>query len=263
MLAMLNNIRQTQGFTLIELIVSVTVLGVLTTLVLTSLGGYYYSNVNSAGVSVQDTDTRAALRQIESDVASSAQFLDTTTVSDAVLGPGAGSTTWSYTSDPSANSNGSLIVTTYATDADRSNLIFTDVGSGCDPADATPLKITYVYFVAKPTGSSVFNLYRRTIVPNTATCSGTVPAQSTSCAAGNTGNSLCKGVDALIVSNVKDAGAFNVKYYQKSTDTGAQNVTGTNIQGARTIEITLKTNKKISGQDKQSQATIRMSRLSS
>lgn len=263
MLAMLNNTRHHHGFTIIELIVSITVLGILTTLVLTALGNYYYANTSSAGMSVQDTDTRAALRQIESDVMTSAQFLDTTTVSDAVLGPGAGSTTWSYTSDPSSNSNNTLIVTTYATDSSRSNLIFTDAGSGCDPADAAALKITYVYFVAKPAGSSVFNLYRRTIVPTTATCSGTVPAQSTSCAPGNTSNPLCKGVDALMVSNVKDAGAFTVKYYQKSTDSGTQTVTGTNIPGARTIEITLKTNKKINGQDKQSQATIRMSRLAS
>ena len=263
MSAMSNNIRHTHGFTIIELIVSITVLGILTTLVLTTLGSYYYSNTSSAGVSIQDTDTRAALRQIESDVTTSAQFLDTTTVADSVLGPGAGSTTWSYTNDPSNNSNSSLIVTTYATDANRSNLIFTDVGSGCDPADAAPLKITYIYFVSKPAGSTVFNLYRRTIVPATATCNGTVPAQSTSCAPGNTSSSLCKGVDALIVSNVKNADAFDVKYYQKSTDSGTQTVTGTNIPGARTIEITLKTNKKINGQDKQSQATIRMSRLAS
>lgn len=262
MSVMSNNIRKNQGVTIIELIVSITVLGILTTLVLGTLNDFYYSNISSAGISVQDTDTRAALRQIETEISTSAQFLDTTTVSDALLGPNASSTTWSYTSDPSNNGNGSLIITSYATDSTRSNLIFTDTGAGCDPADATPLKITYVYFVAKARNSNILNLYRRTIVPTTTTCNGTVPAQNTSCSPG-TSSGVCRGVDALIVSNVKDPGAFSVKYYQKSTDSGAQNVTGTNIQGARTVEITLKTNQKINGSDKQSQATTRISRLAS
>jgi prepilin-type N-terminal cleavage/methylation domain-containing protein len=224
------------GFTVVELIVVITVLGILSGLVFFTLGDFYTSNTTSLGVTTQDTDTRGALRQIDRDVATAVDFSDTLATTDP-LGPAIGTTTWTYAPTPEKMV---LIASTYATVPTTGMIIYNKNGaSACnnDPLVDTLSKVKSVFFVAANPQTGQDSLYRRTITdPNACTSQGI--SQKTSCAVGvsTTTYPVCASTDALILDNVQ---WFKLRFFQNPTDQTA--VTGAAINSARTVEISIKT----------------------
>ena len=206
-----------RGFTIVELVVVIVVLGVLTSIVFVALDNLYTSNVTTITRTVQTTDTRTALRSIENDIAASNAFVTSTPTPPIPFGQNNDTSPWSYKgNDPSSPTNRVLITSHYATDLPGSNpnrsLIYT---GGCDPATSPVLKYYSIYFVAKTPDGASSNLYRRTIFENTAPCSA--PFQKQTCAQSviSAYSSACSATDAVLLTHVSN---LSVDYYASSTD---------------------------------------------
>jgi prepilin-type N-terminal cleavage/methylation domain-containing protein len=224
------------GFTIVELIVVIAVLGILSSLVLFTLGDFYNSNTTSLGTTTQDTDTRGALRQIDKGIASSINFADTLTVTDP-LGPTIGNPTWTYAPSPEKMV---LIASTYATVPTTGMVIYNkNASNNCtnDPLTDTLSMVKSIYFVAPNTKTGQDSLYKRTIVDSNA-CTSQGISQKTSCAANvsTTTYPTCTSIDVVLLDNVK---WFKLRFFQNPTDQTA--LTGSAITGASTVEISLKT----------------------
>lgn len=244
-----------RGFTLPELIVVVLVMGLLMGVVLGPLSDIYTANTTSVGIATQDTDTRVALRQIESEITNSNGFLNTATV-PAPTGSIATPTSWDYRyNDASRPNNMVLIVNSRATDATGNMLVFTQNAGSCDAATADPMQKLLVYFVQRDPRTNQYNLYRRTIVNPGGFTACDPPLQKTSCTVG-VADPVCQGTDAVLVYNVT---GFQVQFFANPTDTGT--VTGAAIRTARTVKISLTTQQQIDGVPKDNTASIRISTL--
>ncbi len=226
------------GFTIVELLVVITVLGVLSTLLFGALSDVYESNIKSVGKTIQTGDTHGSLYVIERDVVSAERFLTTNSIPD----PSA--TIWRYGgNEPADPENQVLIIATFATtqslvgdaDANRS-LVYS--GPSCDQA----LKNNLIYFVKDG------NLYRRTIVNTITPCAGAGIAQKQSCTGGN-GAAYCEGSDALLLSGVS---SFKIDYYMDSVSSAPISTQYTPpgqavVESAamKTIKITVTTKQKV------------------
>lgn len=251
--------KHSRGFTISELVIAITVMTILTAVVLGPLGSYYYSSTTSLGVTTLDTDTRSALRQIESDLSSSSGFLDSALVQYSEHGPTSvtGGTTSSALTWTYATGNNRLLAKANATNSTGTMVALTSNGGDCAADKANIMKNLIVYFVSGNT------LYRRTVVnwspsgtPPTA-CSGYAPntqtSQKTTCAVGiSSGN--CYATDAVLLRSVS---SLSTTFYSNPTATTA--VSGAAIQTAQTAEVSITTSKKIDGNDRQSTAKIRFS----
>ena len=261
------------GFTVVELIVAMVVMGLLIGLVLGTLGSYYQGNINTLTVTTQDTDTRSVLRSIERELADSNAFLASPSVPYGdPQGMNNGTDAWSYKGkiDAATTNRRVLIAQTYATDKnaeDESRLpIFTNVGSGCGPSVAAPASINRIYFVARDPDASVerYNLYRRILVPTASLCGA--PIQKRTCAPADMDGAAtaCEGSDALLVNDVR---TLNIDYYTSPNDKDPiadQYSTSVDktalIRGAKSVKITVTSNRTIEGSVKVSEASIRVSR---
>ena len=193
------------GFTIVELIVTVTVAAILAGILFGPLDDLYQSNVKSLTKVVQTTDTRSALRSIQENIALSSEFLAQNTVADPA------GTEWNATNGSGVNNV--LITSNNATTIDASldtsntRLLVTDLG--CN----NPVKNNYVYFVSDGT------LYRRLIKnTSTATCNSMTIGQKQTCAAGYGSQPYkdsCQGVDATILTRVT---SFTIDYYALPAD---------------------------------------------
>ena len=258
------------GFTIVELIVSITISTILTGVVLFSLGNYYQRNISSVKNTTQDTDTRSILRSISNELLNSANFVSDLSVgATQPLGSNNATAAWTYKgSDTVRPNNRVLIANVYATDKPRDDatrmVAFTDTGSGCTPATSTPVKNALIYFVALDSRTNLYNLYRRTITNITGgTLCGTI-AQKQTCAAQMVATypSVCQATDAVIMSNVS---SFTVDYYTSSNDsvplaTQYTTATATDIMNAKSVRITAVTNRLVDGVDTPNSASIRISR---
>ncbi len=274
-----------KGFTIVEVIVVLTVVGILTSLVLGPIGDFYQANTVSLGRATKESDIRGVLRQIEKDLTNNKNFSDAYTVA-APLGAKVGSTwgaNWSY------NGMGGnyperrvLIASVPATSAlpnnDPTNSrypIFATTGTcPTEPTASLATNVAIIYYMAPaptssasqpPSQNNPYNLYRRTIVPEltggATYCYGRTPAQKTTCAPGVT-NTVCRGIDALLVSDIR---SFEVDYYLSqdiaTTINGAYTVTPANpITDAKAIRITAKTGQIVNGAASTIEASIRISR---
>ena len=199
-------ISTSSGFTIVELIITVTVSAILAGILFGPLDDLYRSNVKSLTKVVQTTDTRSALRTIQQNIALSSEFLAQNTVADPA------GTEWNATDGSGVNNV--LITSNNATTIDASldtsntRQLVTDLG--CN----TPVKNNYVYFVSDKT------LYRRLIKNvSTATCNSMVVGQKQTCAAGYDSQPYkdsCQGVDAKILTGVS---SFTIEYYALPADT--------------------------------------------
>lgn len=280
-----NKIKKiTSGFTIVELIVVITVMGILLVLVMDILTDLYSSNAITLGRSVQDTDTRSVLRSIESDLSDATSWTTNLAPQVQPLGPTVTpSDPWVYCGNAgnsacsNPNANRVLIAYTYATDkapSDPSRLpVFAQTAGNCDAGSASPMLVANIYFVAQdPQNSAKSNLYRRTIYNpgNSTPCSAT-HYQKTTCKAADAGNvayaSICQGVDATLLQDIT---SMKVDYYTSSSDTSpiANQYSGypsdtnltTLISQAKTVKITVKTNRVINGIKQEQNADIRISR---
>lgn len=240
------------GFTVVEILVVLTVLGILIPLVIGTLSDFYNSNSDTLVKTVQNGDVQTALKTIEKDVNTAERFL----VSNTIIDPGS-STSWLYSGTGITDRR--LILSTYATtalasnDASASRQLLFSTGTCLEP-----LKNNLVYFV------NGGNLYRRTIKNTAPSCTGSI-AQKQTCAAGNTAAS-CQGVDALLASNVT---GFSIDYFETPSTTTAyseQYTAGGNVQSiiestaTKTIAISLDITRKSNGVNSIAKSTLRMAR---
>ena len=207
------------GFTLIELIISMTVLTILAGLLFGPFDDLYTSNTRNLKSIVQVGDTRSALRAVQQQVELSNGFLASNSVSDPLR-----STAWSWTG--SSTTDRVLITSSYATTTSGVNKQILTTGS---PA-CTPEINNSIYFVDNRV------LYRRTLTNNNNSvtpCAGGSWDQRHTCAPRST-NARCQGSDAKLADNVT---AFSVQYYDSS-------YSGTPLSsptGATTVMLTLTT----------------------
>ncbi|MDB5177093.1 MAG: hypothetical protein JWN75_761 [Candidatus Saccharibacteria bacterium] len=283
--------NKSRGFTIVELVVVVSVLGILMGVVLNTLGDFYQSNTTSLGQTNQDTDTRGVMRSIENELTNttgfSANFSITPTTSFTPLGSKNDSTAWSYLGNDSAKPNNRVLIAgAYATDKaatdDTRTLVYTDTGAGCsDVSTATKVKNTYIYFAAKDSNNQ-YNLYRRTIVNTTggtlckppycslAHCKA--PYQTQTCAASlvSLNPTKCSGADAILLKNIdtftvdywsapNDASNYTLAY---NTDTAvvSQAARESAINAASSIKITATTTQLINGKSTTNSASLRITK---
>lgn len=218
--------RKTQhgGFTIIEVLVLITVSAILLPLIMDTLASYYFGNINSLNQSTQNTDARTALRVIENDLAFSPSFLEAVTVPSPLLGPGnstSGSSTWTANRDR-------LIATTYTTSTSAGQqvpIIYRAMNDdNCSrPTTEMVLRNTVIYFIAPDLHeATVKNLYRRTLAGSTSSlCPGspTTYDQKTTCKA-DVATGVCTrtaevGTDALLM---RDIDTFTLEYYADPTN---------------------------------------------
>lgn len=275
-----------KGFTIVEVIVVIAVVGILTSLVLGPIGDFYQANTVSLGRATKESDIRGVLRQIEKDLTNNKNFSDTYTVA-APLGAKVGSSwgaNWSYTGmGGNYPERRVLVASVPATSALPSNdptdsryPIFATAGTcPAEPTASLATSVAIVYYMAPaptssasqpPSQSNPYNLYRRTIVPEltggATYCYGRTPAQRTTCAPG-VSNAVCRGIDALLVSDIR---SFEVDYFvDQNIDTV---ITGqytaspaSPITGAKAIRITAKTGQIVNGAASTIEASIRISRM--
>jgi prepilin-type N-terminal cleavage/methylation domain-containing protein len=270
-----------EGFTVVELAIVITVFSILSSLVIFTLGDFYESNTSSVSKSVQSTNTRSVLRAIEDDLVSTTGWATTLPVVRP-LGPTndlVNLETWSYcgtggTSNCTQSVNRVLIAYTTATDkapSDSTRLpVFANTMGSCTP-DGTlnTIKVASIYFVALDTSTSKYNLYRRTVVnPASGTiCNGVVPYQNTTCATSVSSQPVCKDAsnnshtDAVLLTNIQ---SFTVDYYTQPNDTSPvtneYTAPAASITNATTIKITVGTQSTVNGQQTTVNADLRVVR---
>lgn len=246
MQVMFHKQKKDQGFTVVELIVVVTVMGLLIGILFGPLDDLYISNTTSAGQITQDSDTRSALYRIATDLTYSNGFIGS--IPAPVIPAGAGSNNagagWSSTSSSSTDLH-TLMASVYASDAEANSATRKPIAVNQNlvgSCSATYIesqisaqniaKNTYVYFVRDNT------LYRRTMI-NTPQLAPTIglnglcsqPYQKQSCASG------CDASDAVIVKNVTE---FKIQYYSDTT-MPLSTVNDTTVATAKAAKISIKT----------------------
>lgn len=166
------------GFTVVEITVVVTVLGLLTPVVIFGLGGFYQDFMNSIAKAVNDDDTRSATDRIARDLVAPTGFRASFSLPDAST-PNNG--TWYYCGKSTTTiacdnaptndytKNRVLIAYTNAIDFPTRNSsympAFLNLGTAFNIASSTPATNAYIYFVAPDNNNpSKNNLYRRTII---------------------------------------------------------------------------------------------------
>jgi prepilin-type N-terminal cleavage/methylation domain-containing protein len=268
--------NKNHGFTIVELVVVTTVLGLLIGVVLGTLGDFYNSNTSSLARTTQDTDTRGVLRSIENELGGSAGF--TSSLSTGFVTPQGSdnnAAAWSYMG--TNNTRRVLIGLAYATDKDLKDdsrmVVLRRVGAVNNQSLDTPVVNAMIYFTAPdPTNSAKYNLYRRTIVnPGGGTVYPT-PFQKNTCSSTKVTLylSVCKGSDAILLYDIN---SFSVDYYTSSNDSAP--IVGDNplsvnqysasidpnlIANAKSVNITVVTNQRIDGKTSLITSNIRISR---
>lgn len=192
------------GFTIVELVVVITVMTLLTGLLFGPLTDLYTSNTSSSAQVTQDSDTRSALRQIASDLSYSNGFIGTIIAPTTPTGSNDGINPWLYTVPSAASSTNVdantqvLMAKVFATDLPYSDQERKPIGSGsCDLTLGSFVQNTYIYFVKSGT------LYRRMMVNSPATgtpCASTPISQQQSCRTIST--PTCPAADAVLLKNV-------------------------------------------------------------
>ncbi|MBI3889662.1 type II secretion system protein [Candidatus Saccharibacteria bacterium] len=253
------NKETTSGFTVVELIVVMTVMGILAGIVFGALSDLYYSNVKSIAITSQISDTRGALHSIEDDLTLSNAVVASYAPLTSPLGSNDQMAPWSYSYPGVGSPMQTLIIESAAstqTTPDRRDFIIngnTAVSpQGCTPSSNSVLLYnTIVFFVKNST------LYRRTI-NNPNPCGQTI-IQKQSCAAAYSSNSNCRAVDARLVDNVS---ALTFKYYAQASDTAPMAIDPTNagtlIPTAKAVDVTIETTRRIDGKSNTMAASTRV-----
>jgi prepilin-type N-terminal cleavage/methylation domain-containing protein len=261
MLPTSTKLHRAAGFTITELLVVITVLGILIGLVLVTLNDFYQSNANSITQTIQSTDGRSALRTIERNVVTSSAFQTSLTVASPI-GFNNDGQTWKYEgTDATQPTNRVLISKQYLTDKVASDstrqLVYLSSG-GCGSTATTPGVYYFVYFVKKDTATNKYNLYRRTVVPTDPLCTAQV-AQKQTCAIGYSAP-VCQAGDAVLLFDVSN---FTVDYYSAAGEQTAVpgQYVAADISAVKTIKVTITTNRRINGAPTPDTSNIRITRI--
>lgn len=219
--------NRSRGVTIVELMIVVTVIGVLAGLLFSPLNDLYVANLLGLNSIVQTADTRGALRTIEKEITKSNKFLSTNSIPDITGNTPYATTAWNWQGNPVDPNKQVLITENYATRRNDGKLVNTiSNGVTCD----AKLMVNYVYFVYDGT------LYRRLLkkIPTPVDCADGAAVQQLRTCGGTFVNSNCEGRDARIVSGVTK---FSVSYYLASNSM----TPSASPSGAKTIVITLET----------------------
>lgn len=199
-----------KGFTLVEIIIVMTVSGVLIGLLFGPLNDLYVSNSNGLKATIASADGHTALQSIRRIVSAGSNFRAT---NDKVSDPSG--TIWT-------GGNNVLITSNYATWTSGGQRKLLHAGPACEPAVNQ-----YVFFVQAEV------LYRRTLTSKglMTACEGGDWDQKQSCAT-VTVSTRCQATDAKLLTGVM---AFRVDYYTSA----ASSATSTpNMAKAVLITIT-------------------------
>lgn len=243
------------GFTIVELLVAITVSGLLMAVLFGPLNDLYIDNSRGLKSVIKVSDTRGALRSIEHNISLSYSFYHANQITDP------SGTVWSWIG--SGASSRVLITGNYATsieeNADTSNARTLLYASGS--CSNNPVLNNYIYFVNNGT------LYRRTIKNTAALCSGSI-AQKQTCAANVATAAHCQGVDATILTGVTN---FSVDYYANPYDASPLNAGGspahtlytdnTAPATAKSIVISVTSRSGPGASDTTTTSTLRITRL--
>lgn len=211
------------GFTVVELVIIITIVGLLTGVLFGPMNDLYDSNMKGIRKAAASATAHTALNLMQDTVALSTGFA--TSISDATP-PING--TWSAGALHSGNAV--LITSNYTTTVDKgtdaTGLRKLTLAANC----STEIKTHYVFFYDGVTKS----VYRRSLPPpSTDRCSSTPIGQKRTCAKNYT-NGICQGVDALIA---KDVESFDVTYYPSPNS----NSPTTSYTTASTVVISITT----------------------
>lgn len=273
--------RNESGFTIVELVVVMTVLAILSPILFVTMDDLYTSNTSSLALTTQDTDMKTMLRTMDSDL-SSATGWDTSLAVVKPLGPTNSTTTsetWSYcgtggTTNCSQSANRVLIAYVNATDkssTDTTRLpVFASTGGSCDTSlsNIGIVKVAQIYYVAADASGSYNDLYRRTVVnPEGDTyCNGATPYQHNTCATSVSTNANCKDssgtshTDAVLLTNVT---SFTVDYYATPNSSAISNpytTSPSSITSSQSIDVTVTTQVRINGNLNSNTSDIRITR---
>lgn len=237
------------GFTIVEVVIAVVVLGVLSVIIIGPLGDFYSNILTTLGRTSQETDTRSTLRTIERELTNNVGFIGTY-ATQTPLGMN-GSDSWNYRGDGVGKRV--LIAQTYATDKasnDSARLpIFVKPSNGDCHSPADIAVVTEVYFIAPDTANtSQNNLYRRTMLPSTNSAdycdangnSNVLPYQRQSCTTG------CATSDAVLLRGITK---MDIDYYSPtsltipsvlSTDTADKSDV---VKAADRLKVTIQTDR--------------------
>jgi type II secretory pathway pseudopilin PulG len=201
-----NRNNKSAGFTITELVLSITVAGILAVILFTATFYYYVNAAQTEASTNLALESQSILTQITEDIRLADSIASTNAISD-VNGPGGG---W-ITSDPS----NIIIIENPAIDSSRNIIYDTNTGS--------PYRNELVYFV------SGTNMYKRTLANSSAignTSKTTCPKASAS--------STCPP-DRLFSENVT---SITFTFYDSSDNTTA------NATNARSVSLTVNMAKK-------------------
>ena len=271
--------RLSRGFTIVELMIIISVMTILLGLVMSSLYSYYTSNTTSLKKSTQDTDTRKVLRTIESELTNTSGWITSLAVARP-LGPTNSTSTnetWSFcgtggTANCTQSVNRVLIAYTNATDkaaSDSTRLPVFGMTSGvCDYSKT--IQVAQIYFVAADTSDPTRNnLYRRTVVnpDSSPRCNNVVPFQKTTCAVAVASQAGCldsgglSHIDAILLRGIK---SFDVDYYAVSNDTSPitnqYSASASTIASSTTVKLSITTEVRLDGSPTTKTTDIRISR---
>lgn len=253
-----SNRGKSQGFTIVELIVVISVLSILIGLITTTLLNFYLSNIATINRTTQASDVASTLQSIEKNVSLASNFLDRTSGPALVapLGPDNTAQPWIFkTSESNYNV---LIAQNYATDGTSDDAARKLIYSSTD-CKSDPIKNTMIFFV-DPSNT----LFRRTISSLPSSCGGTI-SQKTTCAQAATVSPLCMSVDAVLSKNVS---RFQVSYFATSSDPSPvdpysqpEATAATTIRDSVAVNLTLETSEKVNGKINKYANTLRITRL--
>jgi Tfp pilus assembly protein PilV len=254
-----------RGFTLVELLVIAPV----TVLVITGLVAVLIGLVGDALMAQQRNaatyESRDGLDQLEQDIRLSSAILQTSGTMPAYQGSNiassASTNTTAFTAHTTLDgtSGRALILSAYATTANpittTRTLVYTNQPVNPCPNPYTtnnPLRYTIVYYVYANA------LWRRTVVPSTATCGGAVAWQKNSCALAAAAN--CPTNDRLVVSNIS---SVTISYYLETSNpyTKSSLAMTQPTDNPTSINITVNTSKNVAGSPIATTMTLYASRL--
>ena len=231
---MLRQSLPTSGFTLVEVIVVVTVTGILTGLLFGPLSDLYFANAQGLTSIVQATDVKTSLRSMEKTIAFGNAFAAITDATDA------DNNIWKW-NNTSGLLGSPLIIKSNATEvnAQGNRVIATVYMVNCNNV---PTRMTYntVFFVKKDASQNVGTLYRRTIIPSPATtCDDPIKIeQKNSCQSPASNPTNCSVSDAVIATNVT---GFTVQYFSASDSATAVTPDEASFPTYKTATVTLTT----------------------
>lgn len=247
--------KSQRGFTIVELLVVLSVLGILIGLVMVTLANFYLSNLKTLNQTIQSSDTRSALGTIEKNLSLTSGFLASIGSLADPYGPSTGIATWTFRGDNPVSSAPVtkptiLIAQAYATSTSNT-LVYYPCGETLNP-----VKNTLIYYVKNKT------LYRRTITPAN-TCAATPIAQKPTCSSSGVGSGFpsCLGSDAVLLTDVS---TFKIDYYDKAIDSAPLNTysqTDPAIQDTDSIRVTIETERTINGTVNKYTSSIRINKF--